>query len=1735
MGGRTIGDLLVSADEVNGSRILVPSLRRWNGTEFVLVPESEWTGKLFAMHNSDTQVLAPCGAVDQKGVVRTMYDSEQFLEVAVHASLLQRPFEACGSPATVMVKTRSSHSWTAELKDFALGGLGGPALPQCVISGPATLCAGGTADLCGPEGPGISYLWSNGATTRCITITGAGTFSLTISAGDCPPTTCTKTVTQSDIPTCDITGASSICAGQTAQLCGPEGQGLTYEWSTGQTSRCITIETAGTYSLTVRGGSCGPATCSKTVTAGSQAVCAISGPETICSGQPVELCGPEGSDLSYQWSTGATSRCITVTSGGTYTLTVSGGSCGPSSCSKTLTQATAPTCAIDGPDRLCPGSSIQLCGPEGAGLTYSWSTGDATRCISVTAGGTYTLTVTAPGCGPSTCSKTIIESLEPNCAVSGPTTICPGQSAELCGPEGSGLTYSWSTGATTRCITIDAGGTYTLTVSGGKCGTATCSKTVTESAGPVCSISGPSTLCPGQTAELCGPDGAGFTYTWSTGATTRCITVDAPGEFTLTVSTPGCGNSTCSKTLLSTPEQVCSISGPTTICPGQSAELCGPEGTGLTYTWSTGATTRCITIDAGGTYTLTVSGGGCAPATCSKTVTEASAPVCSITGPGTLCTGQTAELCGPDGAGFTYSWSTGATTRCITIDAAGDYTLTVSTPGCGSSTCTKSVGVGVETVCSISGPGTLCAGQTAELCGPEGTGLTYTWSTGATTRCITIETGGTFTLTVTGGGCGPTTCSKTVTQAAGPTCAIDGPDRLCPGTSIQLCGPDGSNFTYVWSTGATTRCIDVDAAGTYTLTVTADGCGTSTCSKTVTESLQPSCTVSGPSTICPGQSAELCGPEGSGLTYTWSTGATTRCITVDAAGTYTLTVSGGKCGTATCSKTVEQSAGPVCSIAGPNILCAGQTAELCGPDAAGVTYAWSTGATTRCITISTPGDYTLTVSTPGCGNSVCSKTVKAGTETVCSITGPTTLCTGQTVDLCGPDGTGLTYSWSTGATTRCITVGAGGTYTLTVTSVGGCGPSTCSQTVTETSAPVCSISGPVTVCTGQTVELCGPTGIGISYTWSTGATTRCVTVPAGTYTLTVSSPGCGSSTCSQTVVATSTPTCFISGPNTICAGSSTEICGPDGAGLTYMWSTGETTRCILVHRQQTYSLTVSGGPCGTETCSKQLFASSPPTCSIDGPGSLCAGQTGVLCGPEAFQGTMMSYQWSTGETTRCITIPGPGTYTLTTSTPDCGSATCSKTVVQGDVIACAISGPDDLDPNGTGELCGPEGVGLTYQWSTGATSRCITVTQPGDYTLTVTSANCSETAVSTCTKTVRDRPTSSCRCSFFYPDNSNLPRSAQAFHNEDLLAAAFPGRDGCPLAETKLRLWYNDATAFGLGIRQVVVYTSPTDSTVTNYPVSAPSATPTCVTHPEYGAVDQSGNQSGNDTAVDGGRPIWPVVYITDITFNKDSRVGDWQQGSTSGIPATSVCGVWTTGVRRVFLFNNTVNVTMDPSPAPPNGWNLGSGSDAPPAGFGAYPDKGYGAEVTWDLNSLGFLPGHRYRLYSMIHSGDQAQADGGNAGQACTRVVVMQNGTFTFAWDEPTIIAGGVDLNSGQDVHVGEEDRFASSKTELASIPTRFELYQNAPNPFTVGSKTAIRYSLPERSQVRVAVYSIAGQRVAILEDGTFEPGNRVVEWSGADGTGRALPPGMYVCRLEASAVLTGRFAQVRKMVMIK
>ena len=171
-------------------------------------------------------------------------------------------------------------------------------------------------------------------------------------------------------------------------------------------------------------------------------------------------------------------------------------------CSKSLTIKTLQSATISGNAAVCSGSAISLCGPTGR-TAYQWSNGDTSRCTSITAPGTYTLTVTGTNGCTNKSSKTIVSGSTPSCCTTNCTsTICPGGSTQVCAPAGLSK-YQWSTGATTQCITATAAGTYTITVTNNAGCSNSCVRTVTI---PVVDDNNPCTT------DACNPTTGGVTH-----------------------------------------------------------------------------------------------------------------------------------------------------------------------------------------------------------------------------------------------------------------------------------------------------------------------------------------------------------------------------------------------------------------------------------------------------------------------------------------------------------------------------------------------------------------------------------------------------------------------------------------------------------------------------------------------------------------------------------------------------------------------------------------------------------------------------------------------------------------------------------------------------------------------------------------------------------------------------------------------------------------------------------------------------------------------------------------------------------------------------------------------------------------------------------------------------------------------------------------------------------------------
>jgi hypothetical protein len=469
----------------------------------------------------------------------------------------------------------------------------------------------------------------------------------------------------------------------------------------------------------------------------------------------------------------------------------------------------------------------------------------------------------------------------------------------------------------------------------------------------------------------------------------------------------------------------------------------------------------------------------------------------------------------------------------------------------------SSGGGGLGTVGSITGQTLICgtpSGVPYSISAVTGaTSYTWTASPGATiasgqgTINITINygggsTSGNLSVFASNGTCQTPPSILPITIGSSSIAApISGGNQsvtVCPGNSIPTLTATATvpaGFTVVWynaPTGGTVVASPIlNTAGTVTYYAASrdnitlcESITRTAVTLTIIQVPPASVAAGGATTFCQGGNVVLTANTGS--SYLWSNGATTQSITATATGSYSVTVTTGTCVSTSPATNVVVNPVPTASVSagGVTTFCQGLSVVLTA--SAGSSWLWSNGATTQSITVTSTGNYSVTVTNSfGCSaiSAATAVTVNPNPPAVISAGSLITFCQGGSVTLTA--NAGIAYLWSNGATTQSITLNApiGSTnYTVQVTQAGGCVSNSPTTVVTINSLPAANITagGPLTFCQGNNVVLTASAGS--SWLWSNGATTQAITVAtSGSYSVTVTNAnGCVNSS-SSTVVAVS--------------------------------------------------------------------------------------------------------------------------------------------------------------------------------------------------------------------------------------------------------------------------------------------------------------------------------------------------------------------------------------------------------------------------------------------------------------------------------------------------------------------------------------------------------------------------------------------------------------------------------------
>lgn len=327
-----------------------------------------------------------------------------------------------------------------------------------------------------------------------------------------------------------------------------------------------------------------------------------------------------------------------------------------------------------------------------------------------------------------------------------------------------------------------------------------------------------------------------------------------------------------------------------------------------------------------------------------------------------------------------------------------------------------------------------CDGEAITLVADEDYG-SYLWSTGETTKSIEVSEAGEYYLTIED----ENACigSTSIAVGFGGDIFILGDTLICQGESTILSA--GDDFTeYLWSTGETTKSIEVSEAGKYTLKIkTEEGCEAEA---SINVSYHPEVIAelrSHEQELCYGESVDLVSrydlPH---WEMRWSTGEEGKEIKVIESGLYKLYIEDLETGCKDSTETqiwIEEEI--TAGIQGANI-CEGEETELIAePQGEDYSYVWSTGETTSSIKVIESGNYSVKISKGKC-ESEAEIEIEVYPMPELAIVGEREICQGETTILSANEDY-ESYEWSTGERTKSIEA-KGGEYSLRVWTEDGC-------------------------------------------------------------------------------------------------------------------------------------------------------------------------------------------------------------------------------------------------------------------------------------------------------------------------------------------------------------------------------------------------------------------------------------------------------------------------------------------------------------------------------------------------------------------------------------------------------------------------------------------------------------------------------------------------------------------------
>jgi len=831
-----------------------------------------------------------------------------------------------------------------------------------ILDPPAPFTLGEDAFICSGDEIEIEFdpilgdfLWQDGNTSSFYTIDIGGDYSLTIS-NICGMQTDDLVISELNVPVVDLgVDTQIICNGMVIQFDIDPAMGEII-WQDGSTSTEYTIDTSGLYSAEVI-NICGTGADTLLVLLNFPPVLSLGADSTLCPGESITLLA-DTYYASYLWQDQSTADTFTVTSAGTYAVTVTN-ECGSSADTINIYATSALLPVNFGPDvNICPGEQIIL-HASNPNANYLWQDLSTLDSFVVTSPGTYTL-LEYNICTMTTDTMIVVINADP------PQIDLPAQ-IDLCEGENltldaliTGVVYLWNDNSTNQQLLVTTSGTYSLTVSNA-CGTDVDTTFVLDAGpAPLVELGNDVPFCTGDVLLLTPVSSNVDAWLWQDGSTSPTYTISGAGLVNVAVSN-ACGNAydTLQATLLPATPPL-DLGADTSLCSGESFVL-SINTPSVTIVWPDGSTGANYNVSGSGLVFVAITNSCGSSFDTIQVDALPDIPLLNLGQDQSLCPGEIISV-SPGIANVQYLWQDGATGNAYQSTQEETIILTISND-CGVSTDT------LEVTESTQGP-QLDLGLDIQVCSGESVtiqsgiaGVTYLWQDGSTNPDFTTTQSGVFSLEVNNN-CGSATDTIVVDiSGVPPTPVLPADTTLCEGMALLLTSTADAETIIEWQNGSSANTFTVTSAGAYTL-AESNRCGDAADTLTVAYLDAPDPFTLGPdTTLCPGETLTLFAPSNS-YTILWQDGSDQVSIVANQAETYSLQLS-NDCGMVMDELVLNYDTRvPQLNLAPTASWCPGDIVTLDATQPFTATYIWSTGATTPSIQILTPGLYTIDVATP---------------------------------------------------------------------------------------------------------------------------------------------------------------------------------------------------------------------------------------------------------------------------------------------------------------------------------------------------------------------------------------------------------------------------------------------------------------------------------------------------------------------------------------------------------------------------------------------------------------------------------------------------------------------------------------------------------------------------------------------------------------------------------------------------